>query len=266
MNENLKTEQPKTKRAPQPIKNMFSGVAHRYDLANRVLSLGRDIFWRKALARRIKTLNEGHGHLLDLAAGTGDQIVAAKQLWPNLKVTGVDLSAPMLELAQPKFERLAPPPPVMMVGDALSLPFEKNSFESVSISFGLRNIPPRSSLYQEVLRVLKPGGRFLVLEMFHDSGGFISPLVRFYLEKVVPILGGKLLSQEYDAYRYLAGSILAFPQPDMILGEMEQAGFEECQYRTYTFGAVMLVWGEKPQELPVGEGGKDFKEAGDFGK
>ena len=246
------TRAPEELRAsPIALRNMFSSVARRYDLANRVMSLGRDLFWREALARRVKVL-EGPGRLLDLASGTGDQIVAVKRARPDLAVTGLDLSPAMVELAAPKFAALAPPRPEMLVGDALSLPFEAESFDSVSISFGLRNITARTELYREVLRVLKPGGRFLVLEMFYDRHSLAAPIVGFYLKKIIPVLGGRIVSREKEAYRYLVSSIMGFPQPEELAGEMTRAGFMAPQFRTYTFNAVMLVWGEKP--LTAGPG------------
>lgn len=245
MKEPFKPEQPDLKPEAVAMKNMFSSVARRYDLSNRVLSLGRDVFWRKTLARRIKII-DSPGKLLDLASGTGDQIVAAKECFPQLKVVGLDLSQAMMDLAHSKFARLRPPVPEMVVGDALQLPFEPDSFDTVSISFGLRNVPPREELYAEVLRVLKPGGRFLILEMFHDPKTTLAPVVRFYMEKVVPILGGRLVNHDYRAYRYLVTSVLAFPQPKIIGQELETAGFCRGGLRSYTFGTVMLVWGEKP--------------------
>ncbi len=239
-------ETPGMRKSSVAIRNMFSSVARRYDLANRVMSLGRDLFWRRALARRIRIL-EGGGHLLDLAAGTGDQIVAAKQCWPGLAVTGLDLSPAMMDLAAPKFARLAPPRPEMVTGDALDLPFADGSFDSVSIAFGLRNIPDRAGVYREVLRVLKPGGRFLVLEMFHDRASLWAPAINLYLRRLVPFLGGRLVSREREAYRYLVSSILAFPRPEVLAREMSQAGFIDLAGRAYTFNTTMLVWGHKPQ-------------------
>ena len=230
---------------PLVLRDMFSGVARRYDLVNRVLSLGRDPFWRLALARRLKIV-QPPGRLLDLAAGTGDQILAAKKLWPGLAVTGLDLSSDMLALARPKLAGLAAPAPELVVGDALALDFKEASFDSVSISFGLRNISRRGELYAQVFRVLKPGGRFLILELFHDPKSPLAGLTGFYLRRLVPFIGGRILTRSGGAYRYLTDSILAFPRPARLAGELAGAGFTALAGRLYTFETALLVWGEKP--------------------
>jgi demethylmenaquinone methyltransferase/2-methoxy-6-polyprenyl-1,4-benzoquinol methylase len=228
---------------------MFSSLARRYDLINRVLSLGRDNFWRRALARRLKILAPP-GRLLDLAAGTGDQIVAAKKIWPSLAVTGLDLAPDMLDLARPKLAKLPAPAPELVIGNALSLPFAEAGFDSASISFGLRNISRRRELYAEVRRVLKPGGRFLILDLFHDPGSPWAPLTSCYLRRVVPVLGGRILTRSREAYRYLSDSILAFPQPARLAGELAEAGFTAIAGRIYTFNSALLVWGDKPVGSP----------------
>jgi len=257
MEKNMSVEESANQTGPRrssvAIKNMFSCVARRYDLANRVMSLGRDLFWREALARRVKAL-EGPGRLLDLAAGTGDQIVAVKRLRSAMAAVGLDLSPAMIELAAPKFASFPPPIPEMMVGDALDLPFDENSFDSVSITFGLRNIPARKELFGEVLRVLKPGGRFLVLEAYHDRHSLWAPVVSFYLNRIVPVIGGRIVSREKEAYRYLAASIMAFPCPEDLSAEMSDSGFVDLNSLTYTFNSIMLVWGEKPSAGPSGAG------------
>ena len=131
-------------------------------------------------------------------------------------------------------------------GSALSLPYPEGVFDSVSISFGLRNIPDRAGVYAQVRRVLKPGGRFLVLEAFHDRESLWAPVTGFYLKRVMPTLGGRLVSRERAAYDYLADSVLAFPRPEALSAELAGAGFNEIAFRTYTFSTVMLVWGDKP--------------------
>jgi demethylmenaquinone methyltransferase/2-methoxy-6-polyprenyl-1,4-benzoquinol methylase len=231
---------------PRMIRDMFSGLARRYDLVNRVLSLGRDSFWRLALARRLKIL-EAPGRLLDLASGTGGQIAAAKKLRPELAVTGLDQAPDMLALARTKLARLPAPAPELIVGDALDLPFAESSFDSVSISFGLRNISRRRDLYAQVRRVLKPGGRFLILELFHNPQSFWAGLTGFHLRRVVPLLGGRILTRSGPAYRYLSDSILAFPQPASLAEELAEAGFTALTGRLYTFESVLLVCGEKPE-------------------
>jgi|GEM_PF-360506 len=228
----------------EAMAGMFSGLARRYDLANRVMSLGRDSFWRSALSRRLKVIDPP-GRLLDLAAGTGDQIVSAKRARPDLAAVGLDLSPGMIDLAYPKFAGLPPPTPEMLVGDALAIPFEAETFDSVSISFGLRNISARADLYREVRRVLKPGGRFLVLEAFHDRHSLLAPVIRYYLNEIMPALGGRLVNSQPEAYRYLAASIMAFPRPESLADDLAAAGFETLGWRTYTFNTVMLVWGDK---------------------
>lgn len=228
------------------ICNMFSNIARRYDLANHILSLGRDHFWRLALARHLKILTPP-GRLLDLATGTGDQIVAAKKIWPTLAVTGLDLTPAMLELAVPKFKSIPPPVPEMIVDNILALSFDDQTFDSISISFALRNITQRRELYREVWRVLKPGGRFLVLEMFHDPKSPLAALTGLYLKKIVPFLGGHLVNREHEAYRYLTTSILTFPQPRELAAELTEAGFSALAGQIYTFNTVMLIWGERPK-------------------
>ena len=230
---------------PRALRDMFSGLAGRYDLVNRILSLGRDSFWRLALARRLKII-EPPGRLLDLASGTGDQIMAAKKIWPGLAVTGLDLAPDMLALARPKMAALPAPAPELVVGDALDLPFAEAAFDSVSISFGLRNINRRRELFAQVRRVLKPGGRFLILELGHNPKSPWAALTGFYLRRLVPFLGGRILTRSDQAYRYLADSILAFPQPAHLAEELAEAGFTALDTSLYTFDSAMLISGEKP--------------------
>ncbi|UQZ89691.1 dimethylmenaquinone methyltransferase [Deltaproteobacteria bacterium Smac51] len=236
---------PSPRKSSVAMRNMFNTIASRYDLANRAMSLGRDPFWREALARRLKIL-ESPGRLLDLAAGTGDQIVAAKKALPGLEAVGLDLSTTMMELAEAKFDKLSPPRPQMITGDALDLPFGPNEFDSVSMSFGLRNVGSRPKLFEEAFRVLKPGGRLLILEMYYDRQTPWAGFMNWYLKKIVPLVGGRLISTDKDAYKYLVASIMAFPRPEELAGEMKAAGFLNLSFKTYTLNTVMLVWGDKP--------------------
>jgi demethylmenaquinone methyltransferase/2-methoxy-6-polyprenyl-1,4-benzoquinol methylase len=181
---------------------------------------------------------------LDLATGTGGQIAVAKKLRPDLAVTGLDLAPDMLDLARLKLARLPAPAPELIAGDALALPFAESSFDSVSISFGLRNISRRPALYAQVLRVLKPGGRFLILELFHNPQSAWAGLTGFYLRRLAPFIGGRVLG---EAHRCLADSILTFPQPARLAEELAEAGFTALTGRLYTFESALLVCGEKPE-------------------
>jgi demethylmenaquinone methyltransferase/2-methoxy-6-polyprenyl-1,4-benzoquinol methylase len=199
------------------------------------------------LARRLKA-DSPKGSFLDLATGTGEQLLAAKELWPESTVVGLDFSRPMLELARTKIDklRLAPPAPVLVEADALEAPFEDAAFDSVSISFGLRNILDRKELYRTVMRILKPLGRFLVLELYFDSRQPLACLQRLYLEHITPLLASALFWSQRKEYIYLSRTVLAFPHPALIADEMKQAGFIGLDLRTFTFGTAMLVWGHKP--------------------
>jgi demethylmenaquinone methyltransferase/2-methoxy-6-polyprenyl-1,4-benzoquinol methylase len=226
---------------------MFDKITPRYDLLNRILSFGRDLFWRRALSHRTILLSYP-GSFLDLATGTGDQLLALRDFWPYALLTGLDFSPNMLKLAKEKINKKLPSEEEisLVLGDAYDAPFAPESFDSISISFGLRNLPDRPKIYKEVLKLLKPGGRFLVLELFFDERSFLSPIHRFHLKTVTPFLASKLFKGRKKAYEYLARSVLDFPHPSVILTEMEDAGFKVPDYETFTFGSCMLVWGQKP--------------------
>jgi demethylmenaquinone methyltransferase/2-methoxy-6-polyprenyl-1,4-benzoquinol methylase len=230
---------------------MFAEISPRYDLLNRVMSLGRDISWRHALSRRILVL-QPPGNLLDLATGTGDQIVSIKRFWPEAEITGLDFAAPMLRLAKEKLRlameghRIAGPLPGLVKGDAVRPDLPSGSFDSVSISFGLRNIADRKGLYGSALDLLRPGGRFLVLEIFFDPRGLFAPLYRRHLMTVIPFLAARVFGCPAEAYRYLGASIMKFPHPELLVDELERAGFVDLGFHTYTFGVAMVVWGHKP--------------------
>jgi demethylmenaquinone methyltransferase/2-methoxy-6-polyprenyl-1,4-benzoquinol methylase len=225
---------------------MFNRVSSRYDLLNLLLSLGRDSFWREALARRLMA-RDYPGRFLDLATGSADQLLAARRQWPYAELTGLDFSESMLEIARKKIKKHLPQDDIdLILGDACDPPFEDESFDSVSISFGLRNLAGRKPLYGHVFRILKPGGRLVVLELFFDHRSLAAPAHRFYLDHITPWVAKKLFKSQNRAYTYLSRSILNFPHPAVIADELTEAGFKGADYETYTFGSAMLVWGQKP--------------------
>jgi demethylmenaquinone methyltransferase/2-methoxy-6-polyprenyl-1,4-benzoquinol methylase len=225
------------------VRAMFTRLASRYDLFNRVASLGRHNFWRKAAARRIKIFKTGR--VLDLAAGTGDQALANASVHPRAKIIGTDFLYTMLEIFKGKIQGKSVSGQVFpATADALRLPFPDESFDSTTISFGIRNIPDHLAALKEMQRVLVPGGRSLILELTFPRWSFIHRLYGTYLNRIIPILGG-LISQNPKAYQYLADSIMDFPSPKDFRGLMKSAGFSRTGYIKLTFGIVVIHWGEK---------------------
>jgi demethylmenaquinone methyltransferase/2-methoxy-6-polyprenyl-1,4-benzoquinol methylase len=237
---------------PREVEGLFGRLSKRYDTLNRVLSLGRSGFWREALARRL-LVRDWPGRFLDLATGSGDQLLAMRALWPQAELTGLDFAGPMLSVAREKIERLHPQDEVdLILGDALDPPFEDKTFDSVSLSFGLRAIPDRGRAYSQALRILKPGGRFLILELFHDGRALLSPFQRFYLEGVTPLVVGLFFRGREPGQSFLGDTVIGFPHPASIVDELRGAGFRGLGFQIYTFGSAMLVWGQRPIGPPAG--------------
>jgi demethylmenaquinone methyltransferase/2-methoxy-6-polyprenyl-1,4-benzoquinol methylase len=220
---------------------MFDRIARRYDLLNRILSLGLDRAWRR---RAVRSLELGPAaRVLDLACGTGDVALEVLRRHPDAQVSGLDPSRAMLDIARDKAARRG----VLLrleVGVAESLPFDDGAFDAVTIAFGLRNVPDRQRGLVEMARVTCPGGRVAVLELGEPRGRLLGPLARFHIHRVVPRLGA-LLSGARE-YRYLERSIAAFPPPDQVAAMMRQAGLEPMAPVPLGFGACHLFSARKP--------------------
>jgi demethylmenaquinone methyltransferase/2-methoxy-6-polyprenyl-1,4-benzoquinol methylase len=220
---------------------MFDGIAERYDLVNRVISLGIDQSWRKKTVQSLE-LSAG-GRVLDLATGTGDLAIMVAQTHPDVTVVGVDPSAKMLEVGQKKVaeaglsERLT-----LELGDAQALRFEDSSFDGLCIAFGIRNVPDRRQGLREMARVTRPGGRVAILELSEPRGGVLGPLARFHVHSVVPTIGA-LLSGRRE-YHYLQKSIAAFPPAAEFEAMMVEAGLRIVSSTSLTFGVCHLYVGE----------------------
>jgi demethylmenaquinone methyltransferase / 2-methoxy-6-polyprenyl-1,4-benzoquinol methylase len=223
------------------VKEIFSRIVGRYDFLNHLLSLNRDVFWRRATAKRAKLVKTSR--FLDVAAGTGDLSIALAQAWPGSTVVGLDFSYPMLAGGQEKIKfRTFNSRISLTCGDALALPFPDRSFDTVTMAFGIRNIPRKELALSEMHRVLVPGGQALILELGFPRWSFIRRFYETYLNRLLPRLGG-LVSGQGAAYRYLADSIMDFPEPDCFQKLMQCAGFENTGYKPFTFGAAILHWG-----------------------
>ena len=228
------------------VKEIFSTITARYDLLNHVLSLGFDIFWRRFTVKKMRFFKAFR--LLDIATGTGDLAIYAAKAYPRITITGLDFTGSMLETGKTKISRKGLGRSISLVqGDAMSLPFPDNTFDVVSIAFGIRNIPDRKTAISEMIRVLVPGGRFMVLEMTFARHSLFSRMIRFYLNSILPSIAGKITANP-GAYHYLADSIMNFPSSAEFAGFLEDLGLREVATYSLTFGVTCLYSGLKPQD------------------
>jgi len=229
---------------PEAVRATFESVAPRYDLANHFLSGGIDFYWRRQLVKMAN--QESCPQVLDLATGSGDVLFALRDGLPtHTGITGVDFCEPMLQEARSKREAkgLEENTNKFIWGDCLSLDFPDNSFDLITISFGLRNLEDRKKGLKEMNRVLKPGGRLIVLE-FSQPYFWFRPFYYFYLRLILPWMA-RLVTGDRDAYLYLGSSISAFPDRFGLVKEFENAGFERISFSSLTFAIVALHLGHK---------------------
>ncbi len=232
--------------APRPARpqggsgSFFDGIADRYDLLNRIISLGIDQKWRR---KTVKALEAQSGDpILDLATGTADLGIMTARMVPGVKVTGVDPSSKMLAVGQRKLaDKELTDTMQLQIGDAEALPFQDNTFAGTTIAFGIRNVPDRLQGLKEMARVTRPGGRVAILELSEPEGGIMGPMARFHVHTLVPFIGG-LLSGKKE-YRYLQESIAAFPPASEFAEMMVQAGLEIVKVEALTFGVAHLYVG-----------------------
>ena len=236
-------EPQETQLAPQPLHGMFTAVPPRYDLINHVITLGLDNGWRKKAARTC--LEAKPQRILDVGCGTGDLSITIAKLAPKeTEIIGLDYSQPMLDIAKQKAEKSGLPGPISFIsGDASHLPFPDNHFDCVGISFAFRNLTYNNRLcplhLAEVKRVLKPGGRYVIVESSQPQNRLIRELFHLYLRGYVgPV--GMWLSGNKGAYNYLAESARRFYMPRQVKGLLLGAGFRNIRYRELFFGASGL--------------------------
>jgi demethylmenaquinone methyltransferase/2-methoxy-6-polyprenyl-1,4-benzoquinol methylase len=229
------------------IQEMFSSIAHRYDLLNRLLSFGRDRYWRRFAISQLPEIN--YGVFLDVATGTADiAIEIAKRYPPGLRVMGVDFSDRMIKLGREKVQRMGYQERVdLCLGDATSLPFEDNSFEASIIAFGIRNVKDYRQGIREMTRVVKRGGKVVILEFTGIKDSLIKAPHHLYIRRILPLIG-EVISGGKGAYRYLPASMLDFPAPDELKRVMEESGLQDVRYHKLTFGVTTVHIGTKPFE------------------
>ncbi|MBT8038029.1 MAG: ubiquinone/menaquinone biosynthesis methyltransferase [Verrucomicrobiae bacterium] len=215
---------------PNYVKKAFSRIADRYVVTNHVLSLGTDILWRKKVGRIVAGWNPET--ILDVATGTGDLALEIQKKCPDTQVTGSDFCEEMLAYAAQSGVRET------VVADAMAMPFDDDSFDGLTVAFGLRNMADWSDALQEMYRVIKPKGHLLVLDFSLPTGVLRKPY-RFYLNKVLPKIAG-VMTGEGDAYEYLAGTIEQFPSGKEMTDLINSCGFTGASARPLTCGVASI--------------------------
>jgi demethylmenaquinone methyltransferase/2-methoxy-6-polyprenyl-1,4-benzoquinol methylase len=233
-------------RSSDDIEALFGKIVRHYDTMNRLMTGGRDGAWRRLVARQA-VMGGRDGQVLDVATGTGDLALALVAAGAQ-DVTAIDLSQPMLDAAATKVAARSAQGPALPIellhADAMHLPFDDARFDACTVSFGLRNMPDYAAAVAEMVRVLRPGGRWVCLELTP----FRMPVLRagfgLYFERVVPLVGG-MISGERDAYRYLPSSVRNFPMASELVVLMQRAGLVNTRYRLLGAGTVAMHIGEK---------------------
>lgn len=227
------------------IRKLFDKIAPDYDRLNHILSLNIDKHWRKKAVRELADTDTPM-HILDVACGTGDFTIEIAHKAPEgSKVTGVDISEGMLAIGRKKIERAGVNAEVLE-GDCEALQYKENTFDRISVGFGVRNFEHLELGLSEMLRVLKPGGKLVILELSVPTNRFVRWCYKLYFLKILPAIGG-MVSGERGAYEYLPASVLRFPAPDKFATMMKDTGFTAVEHRSLTLGICRMYTGKKAQ-------------------
>ena len=221
----------------EQVANMFNAIAHRYDFLNQLLSFGIHQGWRK---KSIRLLQAKHPKtILDIATGTADFAIEAMKLKPE-KVVGVDISSGMLELGKKKIDKLGLQTKIeLKLADSENLPFEDNSFDAITVGFGVRNFENLEKGIRDMHRVLKPGGQMVILEFSKPRAFPIKQLYTIYFKYITPFIG-KIFSKDNSAYRYLPETVNAFPDGDDFLNILKKVGQKDAKAISLTFGIASI--------------------------
>lgn len=226
----------------QQVARMFDSISPKYDFLNHFLSLGIDIRWRKKAIRKLQDLNPKI--ILDVATGTGDFAIEALALNPD-RVIGVDISEGMLEMGRKKMKTLGHETIIeLRTGDSENLPFEDNKMDAVIVAFGVRNFENLEKGISEMYRVLRPGGRMVILEFSKPRSFPFKQLYNFYFNFILPKIG-RLISRDPAAYTYLPESVQAFPDGEEFTRILKRIGFNQTACEPLTFGISSLYLGTK---------------------
>jgi demethylmenaquinone methyltransferase/2-methoxy-6-polyprenyl-1,4-benzoquinol methylase len=219
------------------VQDIFTRIAPRYDLMNRLMTGGQDLRWRREVIRRA-ALQPGNV-LLDLGAGTGDLAREAQSQQPSAHIIAADFTLEMMRAGRKPGDTFG-----WSSADALALPFGAESFDAVVSGFLMRNVVDSARALQEQFRVLKPGGRIVILDTTRPGRNLLSPFIWVHLHIIIPSLG-TLLSGQRDAYTYLPDSTEAFLSAEELAERMKKAGFREIGFKRLMFGTIAMHWGQK---------------------
>lgn len=226
------------------VQQMFDAIVPRYDVMNHVMTFGMDILWRKRVAKLAsQTLTGPSDFVVDVACGTGDVAFEIEHIGVPL-VTGLDYSSGMIAEAQRKAKKRGSEVN-FIEGDGMAMPFKDGVASAATISFGMRNLPDYAAGVREMARIIRPGGKVICLEATPYDHPILKYPFNFYFYRVLPIIG-KLLTGEYEAYKYLPDSVRHFPRPNEFAQTFRDAGLEDVQVTMLGFGSVALHVGTKP--------------------
>ncbi len=227
----------------EQVTKMFDTISKEYDSINRIITFGIDIKWRKRVIKIVAERNPKN--ILDIASGTGDLAIMAAQHTQAQQIIGVDISKGMLQKGEEKIEKLQLSNRIkMQLADSENLPFESDQFDAITVAFGVRNFENLDKGIQEIYRVLKPNGVFVVLETSVPSFPIIKQLYLLHSNFLLPLFG-RLFSKEPKAYNYLSESAKNFPYGKAFNNILEKNGFKEVQNKPQTLGAASIYIGEK---------------------
>lgn len=225
------------------VEKMFDKIAFRYDFLNRFLSAGIDIGWRKKAIKLLLPVKPER--ILDVATGTGDFALTSYEILKPEKITGIDISEGMLELGRKKITKAGLDDRIELLnGDSEAILFEDNSFDAVTVAFGVRNFENLEQGLSEIKRVLKPGGKLIVLECTKPSMPVVKQFYNFYMKFITPKIG-KIIANNNDAYQYLNDSVLQFPEKKYFIQILNKAGYRNTFYKTLTLGICTIYCAEK---------------------
>jgi demethylmenaquinone methyltransferase/2-methoxy-6-polyprenyl-1,4-benzoquinol methylase len=227
----------------EQVQNMFNKIAFRYDFLNHFLSAGIDVGWRKKAIRQLVSIHPKN--ILDVATGTADFALTSYKILRPEKITGIDISDGMLEIGRKKIEKYGLQSYIELLnGDSEAIFFKDNSFDAVTVAFGVRNFENLGKGLSEIYRVLKPGGKLIVLECSKPSLPVIKNMYNFYMKFITPKVG-KLISKNNDAYQYLNNSVQQFPEKKTFIHILNQSGYRHSFYKTLSLGICTIYCGEK---------------------